>query len=108
VSYATAAELAAALRVRVTPETEPWLTACVDAASAEIDADLDRLDPVPDNVPAQLHTVCLARGVEWFKSNDAAFGVIGYAETGALRAPRDAFDRHRTVIAPYKQRWGFA
>lgn len=107
-SYATVDELAQQLRVRVTPENGAWLQTCCDAATAEIDEDLCRLDPWPDPLPEPVHTVCVARAVEWWKANDAAFGVIGFAETGALRAPKDAFDRHRTVIAPYKQQWGVA
>ena len=48
------------------------------------------------------------RGVEWYKANDAAFGVIGFAETGALRAPRDSFARHGWTLIPLKQQFGVA
>jgi len=49
VAYATVQELAAALRVRVTTENTPTLQACLDAAAAEIDHDIDRVvdNPVP-------------------------------------------------------------
>jgi phage gp36-like protein len=107
VSYGTVAELALALHTRVTPESSAWLQLCLDAATAEIDADLDRGAPF-DVVPHVIHTVCIARAVEWFKANDAAFGVIGYAETGQLKAPTDSFNRHRSALSPYKLAWGLA
>jgi hypothetical protein len=52
--------------------------------------------------------VNILRGVEWFKSNDAVFGVIGFAETGALQAPRDGFNRHAYTLTPLKRQWGIA
>ena len=48
------------------------------------------------------------RGVEWWKANDAAFGVIGFDDTGALQAPRDGFARHAATLNPLKQQWGVA
>jgi hypothetical protein len=121
-SYATVEELATALRVRLTPENEDGLQACLDAAAAEIDHDVDwrpevdpRIEgnglpyPEGDARLALLGRVNLLRGVEWWKSNDAAFGLIGYSEiTGALQTPRDGFSRHATALSPCKQRWGLA
>ena len=46
-AYATVDELARALRVTVTPDNTAGLTACLDAAAAEIDHDTDRLDTDP-------------------------------------------------------------
>lgn len=116
-AYATKDELAAALRVRVTEENQPALDACLDAAASEIDHDVDWREPVPegelpypegDNRLALLNRVNVARAVEWWKTNDAAFGVIGYSDTGALTAPRDGFSRHAMALTPCKQRWGVA
>lgn len=107
-SYGTPEELAAAMHTRVTADNVDWLQVCLDAATDEIDADLDRGESFELPPPPPVHTTCIARAVEWWKANDAAFGVIGYAETGALRAPSDSFNRHRTVIAPYKLAWGLA
>jgi|SRR5262245_32849867 len=121
--YATVDELAAALRIRVTPENTPALQACLDAAQAEIDHEVDwrpAVNPLIAGVPflpydegdrrlALLNRVNLLRGVEWWKSNDAAFGVIGYNETtGALQAPRDGFNRHAAALLPCKQQWAVA
>jgi hypothetical protein len=52
--------------------------------------------------------VNILRGVEWYKSNQAAFGVIGFDETGALQAPRDGFARHAYTLSPLKKQWGIA
>lgn len=110
-SYCTVDELAYAVRTSVTAANTDYLQRCCDAASDEIDADLDRIDvdPLPTPLPAVIVSVAIARGVEWYKANDAAFGVIGYTDTGALKAPKDTFARHSTVIDPvYKQQWGLA
>jgi hypothetical protein len=109
VAYATVDELAAALRVRVTPENTPGLQACLDAAAAEIDHETNRAadTPIPADDPIA-NRVNIVRGVEWFKSNDAAFGVIGFDQTGSLTAPRDGFNRHAFALTPLKQGWGVA
>jgi hypothetical protein len=111
VPYATADELAAALRVAPTVKNQELLEACVDAASREIDQEIDRttagspLDPADDPLA---HMVCIARGVEWYKSNDSVFGVIGFADTGVLAAPRDTFGRHAATLIPLRQQFGIA
>jgi hypothetical protein len=109
VAYATVDELAAALRVRVTPENTATLTACIDAAAQEIDHDIDRAEdnPVPAG-DALANRVNVLRAVEWWKANDAAFGVIGFDQTGPLQAPRDGFNRHRYTLTPLKDGWGIA
>lgn len=108
-AYATPDELAAALRVPVTAKNLELLQFCVDAASREIDHYCDRHvdDPIPDGDPLA-HIVCLGRGVEHYKVNDAAFGVIGFADTGVLAAPRDTFGRHAATLTPLKQNWAVA
>lgn len=110
-AYAEPAELAAVLRVTLTAANEAALTACLDAAAAEIDAAIDRADPpaaLSSDQLALASRVNLVRAVEWWKSNDAAFGVIGFADTGALQAPRNAFQRHRSALRPLKAQFGVA
>jgi len=107
VAYATIDELAAALRVTVTAANQATLKACLDAAAAEIDHATDRVDPIADG-DALANRVNVLRGVEWFKSNDAAFGVIGFAETGALQAPKNTFARHAATLVVLKEQWGVA
>ena len=107
-AYATVEELAAALRLAVTPANTDGLQACLDAAAIEIDhtvaADPGGTNPAVDSPLA--NRVNVLRGVEWFKANDAAFGVIGFDDTGALQAPRNGFRRHAAALIPLKQRWG--
>ena len=108
-AYATADELAGALRVPVSPKNEALLEASVAAASAEIDHSVGRAvdDPIPVDDPLA-HMVCLARGVEWFKANDAAFGAVGFDSTGVLTTPRDGFARHANDLVPLVQTFGVA
>lgn len=108
-AYATVEELAAALRVSVTSANTDALQACLDAAAVEIDAAIDRVDPaapLPAEQEPLANRVNIVRGVEWFKSNDAAFGVIGTVDTGTLQAPRNGFNRHRSALRPVKQQFG--
>jgi hypothetical protein len=106
-AYATVDELAAALRIQVTAANQVSLQACLDAAAIEIDDALDRIDPV-DPADPLLNRVNLMRGVEWFKANDAAFGVIGVSDTGTLTAPRNTFNRHAIALLPRKQLFGIS
>lgn len=107
-SYATADELAQALRVRVTPENTELLEACLSAAAEEIDHELDRTEPLPDPVPASVNRCNVNRAVEWFKAADAAYGMVGFDQVGVLRAPADGFKRHASSIAMHKSQFGIA
>src|SRR5262245_24528975 len=105
--YATVDELAAALRLTVTVKNQDWLQSCVDAAAAEMDHAMGRAtSPLPDPPPALVVTVNVARGVEWWKANDAAFGGVGFADTGVLRVPADSFERHALALIPLTEQFG--
>ena len=52
--------------------------------------------------------VNILRAVEWWKANDAAWGVAGFDEAGAVRVPRDSFARHGRELIPLKQKFGVA
>jgi hypothetical protein len=106
--YATADELASAVRVTVNVKNQADLDACVAAASEEIDQYIDLPDGqvLPDPPPALVNRVCVARGVEWWKANDSAFGALGFDGTGVLTAPRDGFARHALNLIPHKARFG--
>jgi hypothetical protein len=106
-AYATVDELAAALRVRVTAENTAGLQRCLDAAADEIDHAVDRVDTMPTDDPLA-NRVNIVRGVEWWKANDAAFGVLGVSDTGTLQAPRNTMRRHQSALLPLKQQWGVA
>lgn len=104
-AYATVDELAAALRIQVTPANTENLQRCLEAAAAEIDHAVDRVDPI---APGEYlsNRVNIRRAVEWFKANDAAFGVLGSADTGTLMAPRNEMGRSQSALTPLKQQWG--
>ena len=109
--YATAEQLAAAVRVAVSAKNQDDLDACVAAASEEIDQYRDAFPdsvPLPDPPPALVNRVCIARGVEWWKANDAAFGALGFDATGVLTVPQDTFARHGRNLIAYKERFGVA
>jgi hypothetical protein len=105
-TYATAAELADALRIAVTPANQALLDACVAAAAEEIDGFLDAAVPAP--VPASINRVNVNRAVEWYKAADATYGVVGQESTGTLPAPTAGFRRYALAIAQFKGQWGVA
>jgi hypothetical protein len=109
VAYASPAELADALHIRVNPANTAVLQACLDAAAEEIDHDLDRgADPLPDPPPAAVNRCNVNRAVEWFKATDAAYGIVGFEQIGLLQAPKDGFARHAVTITQHKLAWGIA
>lgn len=112
-AYATADELAAALSTRVTVANEPVLDACLEAAAAEIDHSLDRIDALPAPVPAVVSRTNINRAVEWYKAPDSANGGVGFDQIGSVQVPASGFDRHAKVLqgalvdgASLKQQWG--
>lgn len=110
-AYATVEQLAAALHVRVTPANTDSLQSKVDAAAVAIDAYLDRDvdDPLPDPPPPNIVEANINAGVDLAKAADAAFGVVGYADTGALRvSAADAVSRQGALLMPHKTRFGIA
>jgi len=104
-AYATIDELATALRITVTAANQASLTACLEAAALEIDDAVDRVEPL-DPADPLANRVNILRGVEWWKANDAAFGVLGVSDTGTLQAPRNTMRRHAIALLPHKQQWG--
>jgi hypothetical protein len=111
VAYATVDELADALRLAVTAKNSDRLASCLDAAADEIDHALGRpADALPfvPPYPPLLRQVNIARGLEWFKASDAAFGVLGFADVGALNIKLDGFARHARALTPHIESFGLA
>jgi hypothetical protein len=110
VAYTTVQELAEFVRQPTWATTRTAdLQACLDAATIEVDHAIDRPAEAPLPITDPLAgRVCLVRAAEWLKQNDVMFGVVGFAETGALQAPRDSFARHARELVPLKLRWGLA
>jgi len=108
-AYASVDDLAFALNRPASADVAAVMQLCLDAAAREIDQECGR--PADDPIPpgdALANRVCVARAVEWWKAADAAFGVVGFEQVGALNAPRDGFNRHATALAPLKRSWGIA
>jgi hypothetical protein len=108
-AYATPADLAAALNdPRLATTQTELLDACLEAAAAEIDANMDRVDPtIPlDPVPALVSRTNVNRAAEWYKAADAANGGVGFEQTGVLQAPASGFGRHAAVLTPVTEQWG--
>jgi hypothetical protein len=107
-AYATEEQLAAALRVTVTVKNTDALTLSLEAAAQEIDQYCDRAGAsIPDGDPLAT-MVNIARGIEWYKANDSAFGTVGFDNVGALHVPADAFARHARNLIPLKVQFGIA
>ena len=105
-AYAEVDELGAALKVKVTAASTPVLQACLDAAAAEIDHSLDRVDSLPDPVPAVVNRTNVNRACEWYKAPDTANGGVGFDQVGTIEAPKSGFGRHAKAILSCKQKFG--
>lgn len=107
-AYATPEQLATAMHMTATPLNTAQLESCLEAAATEIDQVCDRVEPMPEPAPDLVVQVNIARGVEWMKAADAAFGGVGYADIGILKTPPDGMMRHMVTLLPFKQQWGLA
>lgn len=109
-AYASVDDLAGALRVLVSPANTQILTDCLEAAADEIDAALDRVDPLPDPPPTSVKRANINRAVEWYKATDAVNGQLGVDQSGVIIPvhPGDGFARHALTIVHLKQQWGLA
>lgn len=106
-AYATPAELATALDVRVTADNEQLLSDCLDAAATEIDHFFED-EPVDSPPPAIVTRTNVNRAVEWYKAPATYNGGVGYIEVGTMQAPTSGFERHSAALLPLKTRWGLA
>lgn len=109
-AYATVDDLANALHVRVTPENQTSLQRALEAAATEIDQDLDRpLElPLPTPAPDAIVQANIALAVEAYKLPDSAYGILGFDDTGAIRAAKDTIPRYWGLLTPFKVNWGLA
>lgn len=106
--YATAEQLAQELRTTASGVTRERMVRCLAVSSDEADHAVGIRHVTELEGSPVAASVVLARAVEWWKANDSAFGVIGFADTGALRAPRDGFGRHADALLPIGRAYGVA
>ncbi len=113
-AYTTPAQLAKQLAYRDT--ADPRLDQICEDAADEIDHECGRHERFPDPVPATVANVSLSLCVDIWKQPDATFGVMGLAETGMVRTPRDLIERYRPALIGFYERategvpggWGVA
>lgn len=110
--YATVNELARILKIRTpTAEQRAALRRALEAASEEIDSEIDLTTPFT-SVPALAKEVCLERAVEHWEQSQTPFGIFGIS-SGAVGgqvaySARDSWERHALKLAPLKEQWGLA
>jgi hypothetical protein len=100
-AYATPADLAFALEIRVSPDNEQVLQDCLDAAAAEIDRIMIDLPGWPDGLsppPPLVSRVNVNRAVEWWKAPAVYNGGVGTVDIGVMEAPSSGFGRHAAVL----------
>lgn len=109
--YVTPDEVQKALGL---PTLDPRLDSLCVAVSDWIDWNTGHWDSTLDTavrmepIPALVHEVALAWAVESYKQPDAAFSLLGMAETGPVRIPREPYRRFIEQLAPVTISYGFA
>jgi hypothetical protein len=112
-SYADVSELARILKITspTTEQTEAMLRA-LDAASLEIDTEIDAVTPPNTYIDEELalvQEVCLERANEHWAQAEAPFGLVGLGnEIGPAHTATDTWKRHAAKLAPLKEQWGLA
>jgi hypothetical protein len=105
IAYATVEELAGILRVSTTGR-EDALRRVLEAAAAEIDAELGLAEPY-GAAPPLVTEVNLERAVEHWQQQQSPFAVLGLGgDFGPITVARDTWDRHAHKLAPLKESWG--
>jgi len=99
--------------LRMESASDPDLTAvnrAVYVIGPLIDAELDRCDPLPALCPEPILEAAALATCNQYRRKDAPFGTTGgWSDTGT-QAPvhPDPLYGVRSIIAPWKQRWGLA
>jgi hypothetical protein len=110
-TYVTEAQLARQIgKPNLTPDQEPKLTLCCQAAEDQLNNWVGRIDSMSP-VPSTISLVALSLAVDLWKQPDATFGVIGSGETGMIRIARDLLNRYDSLLIPYYDSlngWGVA
>ena len=111
-AYAEATELAAILKIRTpTSEQTAALERVLDAATGEIDAEID-LSATAVLTPEQgaiAEQVCLRRAAELWFLQGAPTGIAGIgSDMGAVHLARNSWDKYAYDLAPLKSQWGIA
>jgi hypothetical protein len=113
-SYATTDQLAAILKVNATTRADD-LQRVLDAATGEIDSEIDRSDDNPVAADTWQYALAaevnLERAVEHWEQGQAPFGIIGFGAahaSGGIYTAKDSWERHALKLAPLKENFGLA
>jgi len=108
--YATVDELAATLRIRVTPATVDGLQRALETAATMCDQFMDRPDdqPLPDPPPAGVVATNILWAVDVYKSADAVIGLLGFEQTGTGTLSAGTVARGEAWLVPFKINWAVA
>jgi hypothetical protein len=107
-----AGDAAAVLRISMSSPEAARLTLCAQAAGLHICRYLDRKEPIPGVTPGvppeDLRFAHAHVTVELYRRKDAPFGVLDAwsPDSGATRIGSDPLSGVKTMITPYKNRWG--
>lgn len=111
-AYADATELARVLKIRnATSDQTAAMDRMLDAATAEIDAEIDLAsDSVLTSDQALIaEEVCLRRAAELWWLQEVPGGVAGIgSDMGATHLARNSWDKYAYDLAPLKRQWGLA
>ena len=109
-TYCTAGDVREVLRMTGTTVDEVRIERAVDVASEAIDAYLDVLPTeIISPVPRSVEQAAINLAVEEYRRPGAAFGVLGFNDIdGVTRISSDHLLGVKSLLLPYKQRWGFA
>lgn len=107
-SYGTTDELARILKIKApSPAQLTAMERVLASASGEVNAEIDRVDPIA-GWQIQLATeVTLERAVEHWQQEEVPYGIWENA-LGPVVVGRDTWDRHALKLAPLKQQFGMA
>ena len=111
-AYAEATELAAILKIRTpTSEQTAALERVLDAATGEIDAEIDlsATAVLTAEQGAIAEQVCLRRAAELWFLQEVPTGIAGIvSDMGAVHLARNSWDKYAYDLAPLKSQWGLA
>lgn len=111
VGYTTTEELARVLKIATpTDDQTAAMVRVLTAAYVEILSEIDLADGVTltDDQTQIAAEVNLERGVEHWRDEESAFGIIGLGDVGPIYTARNSWERYAFKLVPLKNQWGIA
>lgn len=110
-AYVDTDELARVLTItNPSPEQTVAMQRVLDAATREIDAEIDRpsgSDPLAGEDLALAEQVCIQRASELWFLQEVPLGLAGIgSEFGTAHLARNSWEKYAYTLAPLKEQWG--